>query len=109
MSTTSTGYLGPMFLFYGLIIGGRFSGGCFNGGIALAVYITNLENYKRNFHILILTILAELLGAYTGIALACTIRGASYLPYMSPAADSTPLFVFYVEMLITFIMISFVM
>ena len=73
-----------MLLFYAIIIGGRFSGGCFNGGIALAVFITNIDNYMRNFHILILTLLVEWIGAFAGIGLASTIRGVNNLNYSAP-------------------------
>ena len=101
-------YLGPMFLFVAICFSGRYTGGCFNGAIALAVYVFNISNFAKNLPTLILTNLVELAGSLTGIFLAFTFLGTS-ISYVSPGDNASPLMVIYIETVASFFMISFVM
>lgn len=75
MSGPTTTWLGAMYIFYGIMIGGRYTGGLFNGAVALGVYMMNLKNWKQNLYTLILTLIAQNLGAYVGITGAYALKG----------------------------------
>lgn len=63
-------------LFIAIIITGRVGGGHFNAGVTTAVFIvtTTKENWKKNIQIALIVIIADILGAYTGIAIACGLQ-----------------------------------
>jgi glycerol uptake facilitator-like aquaporin len=58
-------------LFIAAILTGRVGGGHFNMGVTVAVYIIEGRHWKKNFPIALTVIIADILGAYTGIAIAC--------------------------------------
>jgi len=58
-------------LFIAIAVTGRVGGAHFNMGVTVAVYIVEYEHWKKNLPIAITVIIADLLGAYTGIGIAC--------------------------------------
>ena len=83
-------------------MGGKYSGGCYNGAISLGVFIVNSDRIKDSYHICILTQLLQFLGAWVGVALALSIKGEDGMKYTQPMEGYSEGFVFYVEMLCTF-------
>jgi glycerol uptake facilitator-like aquaporin len=58
-------------LFIACILTARVGGGHFNMAVTLGVYIVEGKHWKRNIPIALTVIVADILGGYTGIAIAC--------------------------------------
>ena len=56
-------------LFIAIIFCGRVGGGHFNGAVTIAVYLIERQ-WKKHLPVCIMIIIVDILGAYTGIALA---------------------------------------
>ena len=108
MSTPSSPYLGVIFLFIAICLFGRYTGGYFNGAISLAVFLFNIEKWRQNLLTLILTNLAEWLGAYFGVLLAYIFIGTG-MSYSHPADTSTVVSVVALEAIASYFMITFIM
>jgi hypothetical protein len=61
-------------LFIAVMITGRVGGAHFNAAVTTAVYIMEIHNWKRNVKIALVIYISDILGAYTGIAVACGIQ-----------------------------------
>ena len=57
-------------IFIAAILTGRIGGAHFNGGVTLAVYIVE-GKWRRNLPIAVTIWIADILGAYSGIGVAC--------------------------------------
>ena len=60
-------------LFIAIIIAGRVGGGHYNGSVTVSIYIIE-QKWKKNLPIMVLIIIADILGAYTGILLAMALQ-----------------------------------
>jgi glycerol uptake facilitator-like aquaporin len=60
-------------LFIAAILTGRIGGGHFNAGVTVAIYIIE-GKWVKNLITLIVIIIADILGAYTGILLAIGLQ-----------------------------------
>lgn len=60
-------------LFIAAIMTGRIGGGHFNMGVTVAIYIIE-QKWKKNLPVAIVIILADIMGAYTGILLAIGLQ-----------------------------------
>lgn len=61
-------------LFIAVMIAGRVSGAHFNAAVTISVFIVEYKNWRRNWPICCLILLVDILGAYTGIAIACGLQ-----------------------------------
>jgi glycerol uptake facilitator-like aquaporin len=64
------GYIVASSIFIAAILTGRIGGAHFNGGVTLAVYIVE-GKWRKNISIAGTVWIADILGAYTGIGVAC--------------------------------------
>ena len=100
----------PCGVFMGAMIVGKKTGGHFNFGVTMGIYIMKW-NFRRHFKALCIYFFAELLGAFFGMFISwCYLgnRGISVFPSANGALQNVG-FVFFVEFFFTFCFHSMIM
>ena len=60
-------------LFIAAVLTGRMGGGHFNAGVTVAVYLIE-RKWRKNLPVMIVIIIADIMGAYTGILIAIGLQ-----------------------------------
>lgn len=94
-------------LFIAIILTGRIGGGHFNMGVTVAVYIIEGRNWKKNLPIALTVIVADILGAYTGIGIACGLQQKYDTFILKPEDSQLPLWhVYIIEAIFTILFVG---
>ncbi|CDW87890.1 mip family channel protein [Stylonychia lemnae] len=89
-------------IFMGVMVAGRRTGGHFNFGVTLGVYIQKAQ-WVKNIKALVIYALAELSGAYFGMAFSLLVLGTDGINIFRPTdLDYNQGYVFFIELFFTF-------
>lgn len=106
---TANGFLVPLeigiCLFIGLIIAGGISGGHFNGAVTLGIYLLE-GKWKENILTALVIFIADLIGGFAGLLFSHFVKDGKEWILAPPNLDHSFIFVFFVEMIFTFIFVS---